>query len=299
MCGLAGIIVPTSAWKDESQVFSELMWLTALRGMDSTGMMSLDKHGNTSVHKVVGSVAALAHTLPQQMDLSNPSLRSQMVHCRAATVGKVTIQNAHPFETDRYIGCHNGTMGGAEFLKPGKTDSQILIEAIQNEGFDEVMLRLKSEKFRHAYALTLYDKVDQKYIFYRNFHRPLFVATVTGWKGTLFWASEKEFFEFVGSRQVGVNFEIQRLEAYTKYVIDPWKSTIKSYKIGEEPKAEAVAEHKHTKYTPPIKDWDFCVDCQRALVGPDLEAAYKFRLNTKMRARCFECHETVVTKEAM
>lgn len=116
-------------------------------------------------------------------------------HCRHATVGKINTDNAHPYEFEHIIGAHNGTVMSLqnEADRKGTTDSYLLYKMLNDEGIDETIKRVGSG----AYALTWFDKRDNTLNLLRNDQRPLFLMTAPG---TVYWASEADFLNLVGSR---------------------------------------------------------------------------------------------------
>lgn len=307
MCGLAGIICTGPAYKDEVEFFDQLTWVTALRGRDSTGAMALDKAGNTRVFKTLGSVATMRHKLPRDMWLTNSFIRGMMFHHRDATVGDVTIENAHPFETDRYIGAHNGTMRSYEFRSdPNKTDSEILMETIDRDGLMPTLERLRDDNAENAYALTLYDKADSRFILYRNFSRSLFLFKVRGWAGVKMWASEESAIEFIAKR-VGAHPEVESVLPYTVYKIDPRTLIVKKYPIGAPSKVEkekvpigppwydddwdepASPKDERGGSSKSKIDWACCDQCGELQYGDSYHRAEKFVRGGKTKIRCVTC----------
>lgn len=108
-------------------------------------------------------------------------------HNRYATQGKVNQNNAHPFEFEDVVGCHNGTLRGQHRL-PDHTrfevDSENIYYAIQTEGLDETLSKLDG-----AYALSFWDKRTEDFVLLRNDERTLYYAFTKDGK-TMFWASE-------------------------------------------------------------------------------------------------------------
>lgn len=114
--------------------------------------------------------------------------RALIGHNRSATVGKIVRKNAHPFEFDKVVGVHNGTLRNKWVLeKHGDydTDSEALYANINHYGVEAAI-----EKLDGAYTLVWYDKEDTTINFLRNKERPLYVVFSKD-KKLVFWASEK------------------------------------------------------------------------------------------------------------
>lgn len=305
MCGLCGMAMLTKPYQDEVKFFRELCVVTSLRGEDSSGIAYVNKDNTNGVIKSLGARRF------RPVD----ETRLIMAHFRDATVGKVTEENAHPFDTGRYIGAHNGTMGGGEFWEKGKTDSQNLFETIERDGFEETMSRLRGDRWKHAYALQIYDKQENEVILYRNHHRPLYMATVQGWPGTTVWASEDTALKFLASRQpIPLSLDIQKLEPYVAYRLKVGSSSkinkknILASRLKEEKKHPigfprivpvdstiGPQEYSNEWDDLPIDEsglkgqWGTCVSCQSILVEDAFKNAERFTLNGKTRLRCSSC----------
>ncbi|MGE0266077.1 MAG: class II glutamine amidotransferase [Candidatus Obscuribacterales bacterium] len=194
MCGLCGV-VGTSLYQTEKSAMGILLYLSALRGTDSTGVYVTNSFsGKEDLQKSLGeSSAFLKHLgdLDNGSHLFNKSKPNLIMgHCRSSTVGTVSLKNAHPFRAGNLIGMHNGTIEDPEYWpmkeNVGKTDSQIMFEAMAKEGIIPV---LESLSAKSAFAVSIYDKHDNKLYLARNHRRTLYVGIDKTW-GSVFWASE-------------------------------------------------------------------------------------------------------------
>ena len=136
MCGLvgcAGSIVP----KHET-AFKQLLAVDALRGEHSTGVLSVKKASfEPSIVKTVGDPYQL-FDLNSFKDLMRASHLVLLGHNRQATTGKITRANAHPFDTGKLIGAHNGTLLNKHTLSDHwkfDVDSENLYHHMQEKGF--------------------------------------------------------------------------------------------------------------------------------------------------------------------
>ena len=80
-----------------------------------------------------GSVAFAAAVERAQQ---GPPPEVLIAHLRAASQGKVTLENTHPFLKEKWAFCHNGTIYGLKLPQPGmvgQTDSEWLMMEVLNE----------------------------------------------------------------------------------------------------------------------------------------------------------------------
>jgi glucosamine 6-phosphate synthetase-like amidotransferase/phosphosugar isomerase protein len=112
-------------------------------------------------------------------------------HNRKATRGLVNDYNAHPFQIDHIVGCHNGTLYGSsqdrlekELGEKFPVDSMALIAGIAAFGVEKTITDLEG-----AWALTWVDLKEGSLNFLRNKDRPLWYAVAEDNK-FIFWASE-------------------------------------------------------------------------------------------------------------
>src|SRR5690606_6243238 len=133
-------------------------------------------------------------------------------HCRAATLGEVSDNNAHPFDMGNIIGAHNGTVHSIRGKSATGTDSEALFKILSEEGLQETVNAAK----HGAYALTWIDTNKHTLNIIRNSQRPLYTMLA---RGVLYWASEFYMLRLVGHRD-NINTVPEMLEVDTHLEID-------------------------------------------------------------------------------
>lgn len=198
MCGIVGVIGRIS--KTEREVFKQLLIADSLRGSDSTGFITA-KGNDSTVFKAAGD----PYMAMESRAFDNALLKSSNVligHNRYATTGKVNRRNAHPFDFEKVVGVHNGTLRNKHNLKDGYTfdvDSEALYNSINAIGAEATIPLAEG-----AWSLVWWDKVNKEVNFLRNDQRPMFCCLSED-KKTLFFASEAQMLHWILMRN-GVKY---------------------------------------------------------------------------------------------
>jgi len=192
MCGLAGVAGKIDF--EDVKVFSDLLRVSAIRGIDSTGIAVIPYQNKPDDIEVVKSLGN-AYDLLDRISVRNalkPGSAIFMGHTRWRTKGDINKINAQPFEFPNLIGTHNGTLGDmtkARLEGPKEwfgTDSEALYSSINKGGLEPTLEKLER---MDAAALVWYDRDTNKLHMYRNDMRPLHFC-FNKKHSTLYWASE-------------------------------------------------------------------------------------------------------------
>lgn len=196
MCGLVGV---AGNLQQSDEVFMKRLFvLDYFRGTDSTGLGAISPTGEHSVVKRATHPLNLFDS--KQFDKALDSRKSVAFigHNRAATLGAVNDENAHPFQYGNIIGAHNGTLDKASWKRleeasgvETNVDSAAIFACIDAIGIDETIKLMEHGRTSQtgAWALVWYDSSDQTLRMLKNTHRPLFVCVHS--KGDrIAWASE-------------------------------------------------------------------------------------------------------------
>lgn len=215
MCGLYGMMGPEFTVQDLGFI-NNLAYVSGLRGLDSAGLLQGIVRKNNhprwpkttyTVEKVNGDISYFMwyHSTAKEGDreiLNSVTDNFMAGHNRYATRGKVSLDNAHPFEIDNIVGMHNGTLKNTKYSHPNKTDSQLLFEDISERGLSTVLKELNSDDH---YAVVVFEPKTGIFHFARNDGRPLFFA-INKERKVLYWASERDFLELCARRN-GIKIE--------------------------------------------------------------------------------------------
>lgn len=233
MCGIHGFVGSKIRSYNADNFIRSGFVAGSLRGVDSSGIASIDVAKNISVYQKLPMMGPLfigdryADTLIKEAaDINTITI----CHTRAATVGPRGIDGAHPFVVEtkdrELIGVHNGTLTAWGMNKTAAdfdVDSEWALNHIFDNGDDAF------KDFRGAYTFAWWDSKESCVLnIARNDQRPMWVAfTADGGMayaseaGMLHWLCEREGIKLDGAiRELEAGhhykFEMNKVKDYSK-----------------------------------------------------------------------------------
>ncbi len=226
MCGIVGVITTdndTHKYTKE-KFMTEGLYVDALRGWDPTGVMALGEEFRWEYLK--NAVPAASFLDSKEWRKRNFNRWCMVGHNRAATVGKVTTENAHPFQHGDVMLVHNGTLR-TTYDMPHKNkdidvDSELIaynLSQVEPEEAKDVLSKLQG-----AYALVWFDERDNSVNMARNSERPLHLAMNRG-QDILYFMSDGHMLNMLTRRS-------QNMQAQPSGVFQIATKQILKYKKG-------------------------------------------------------------------
>ena len=182
MCGLLGLVIKSSSGANnmEMNCFRDLLYMDALRGMDSTGVASF--HSNGDMRGLKEATSALDFmTEKKYSDWEKECLKNgkaMLGHNRKRTVGKTSDATAHPFplHDGRYLFMHNGTLRNHEKIAKTEVDSEALGLLLTECEGDKEKLEAALAQVEGAYACLWIDQEKEVMYMLRNDERPMYIG---------------------------------------------------------------------------------------------------------------------------
>jgi predicted glutamine amidotransferase len=151
------------------KIFTEMLFADQLRGADGTGII-YNKNKEIKTLKSVMASGEFISTKEYDAATRDCVLSGNFVvgHNRAATKGKLTHENTHPFREKHITLVHNGTLPYHKNLADVEVDSQAICVSMAEIGYKKTI-----EKINGAFALIWVDNKQKTLNFVRNNQRPL------------------------------------------------------------------------------------------------------------------------------
>jgi len=206
ICGIFGVISKKKYGflPKDIQIFDEMMYVGALRGMDSTGVITVEKNGDFHIDKAgVPSFEFMPEYEKSVSKLNALNCGVAMIgHNRKSTIGKIGDDTAHPFViNDTFAMVHNGTLYNHSKLAETTVDSEALAHVIERalNGDDHTLKHLEDElkEVNGAYAVVGYNQATHKIHMIRNSQRPMCLAETAE---SYFFASEGNMLQWILNR---------------------------------------------------------------------------------------------------
>lgn len=182
MCGIVGILSTRKGgfFKAEVDIFSQMLYVDALRGPDSTGAFCVHNNGQVSgfKHAAPPQVSQSTRGYQEFVDAAARDGRILIGHNRKATHGTISNDNSHPFYEEHIILVHNGMLQSTGRYKQRDVDSHAFAATLAHTVPADVPQLIADVD--GAYAFVWYDMNQKKLFFVRNEQRPLFVAEYDG-----------------------------------------------------------------------------------------------------------------------
>lgn len=250
MCGIWGVFpkYPKKFAVGDSALMRQMMVMTSLRGMDSTGIAVVhDPERAPRTIKVLDGPESLFmnQAYAKIEEFWEKSGLAVFGHGRYATKGKINVRSAHPFTHNHITLVHNGTINfGLEMEKADTgVDSQALCISIAENGIQEALRRVYG-----AYAVIVHDS-NQKCIYVaRNSERPLHSVDLPDKRLIM---SESEALQFIVNRnKLGYDPKVDYFPSEVIYRYD-LKTMVWTFDdtLAEETKAKKLYAQKNTTTT--------------------------------------------------
>ena len=225
MCGIVGYIA-----KDDKEYqnarrgfFKYALALDTLRGGDSTGVISVDKKFTVRGFRTLAP--GLFYAPSKDFEERVPNGWAMIGHNRAATVGKVTIDNAHPFHVGSIHLVHNGTLVDDGSSLPTydysvDVDSHQIAIALNSVPPKDAVSIL--EKIDGDFALVWTDSRDKSINMCRNAGRPMHFGTNYD-RSLLTFMSDGQHLDIISKSLRNTGASINSINSLDTFQLLKWK----------------------------------------------------------------------------
>jgi asparagine synthetase B (glutamine-hydrolysing) len=253
MCGIYGYFGRPKKGKENRvlRLYKELAIESMVRGTDATGIFACSDE-NYYIHKLNISADEFIED-----DIIHEAIvddRSYVVlgHNRAASIGTIkdSLENAHPFEGERFVQVHNGSFPPVKQIAKhlglykdmeGDTDSEAICKIV-NHYSNNNNLNKSMDFFRklQSYSLVYFDKYLETIYFLRDPGRPMYIANMKKSLGITVFVSTQEILhkalKSLGYKKFPKGFQTK---TWHLYLADP-----KTKKIENDGKYATIAVEK-------------------------------------------------------
>lgn len=213
MCGIVGFITTEKhkGASDRRKFLENALVAGTVRGDDSTGIFlvkhEMKEQETADWYKIAGDGYSML-TAKQYQDLTTytaiTGMRAVIGHNRAATVGSVTADNAHPFQEGPITLVHNGTLHSTYGL--GKSLHQLKDQGVEVDSHaichnlaEAANPKDVIEKLDGAFTLVWHDARNNTINMVRNEKRPIHLLFAKC-EDTVLIASEAEMLHWLAKR---------------------------------------------------------------------------------------------------
>lgn len=263
MCGIHGTIINKKEINADN-FNRDAFVANQLRGMDSSGLFLIKESPAESYFDykklpIPGQYFIQDKQVEDMLATAGNEKVATVCHVRHATVGRIDINNAHPFEvvnkddTRTIIGVHNGTISNWKSHKDSRyfsTDSEWCFHRIMEEGI-EVLKEIDG-----AYCLVWWDSDDPDVInMIRNEERPMHISKLKS--GGIAFASEEGMLYWLMNRnKLKYDGKVLFLDTHTHYkfpISDPQEYTKTKAPKYERPTNNYLVTTNSSSKTPTYK----------------------------------------------
>ena len=225
MCGIVGYITTQNEIYENARrgFFKYALMLDTLRGPDSTGVITVSKKFTVNRYKTLSSGFRMATSAA--FDDNVPNGWGAIGHNRSATIGDITVDNAHPFKFGRISLVHNGTLNnrGRNFRTFDNTlevDSMQIAKAIADVPPKEATRIL--ELIDGDFALVWVDERDRSINMARNTGRPMHLGFNFD-KSFLVFMSDQSHLKVLTKSFTNTSADIATIYSLDTYQLLKWK----------------------------------------------------------------------------
>lgn len=218
MCGIFGIVSlkpGVNSWlRSYEEIMTQGLYVTGLRGLDSTGLFTVHETKPQEVNYIKGPIDPMMFCDTKQYNKyvgkHFSSARYIIGHTRKATKGDIKWDNAHPFTYEGITLIHNGVLNNTYDFKDLSydVDSQYIPAILRKHDKTEEAIG----KLSGAFALIWYDAATETLNIIRNSQRTL-AYYIDASADRMFVASEPEMLYMI-LRRNSVMCKVEDIEMF-------------------------------------------------------------------------------------